>query len=522
MRLAEFWKSHLWGGPLDPLAGTTGALPIATENEALRPAIAAVWTWSNWGIVKDILTLQGAVMGDAIIRVVDSVENEKVYLEAIHPGTIADLQTDRFGNIKAYCIEEVRLHPSTGKTVNYRETAEHGDNEDIIYKTYLNGVPFGWNADAGGDPMPEWVEPYGFIPLVHIQHNNVGQGWGWSEFHPARSKMHECDDLASMLSDQIRKSINPKWLITGATKPDTTAKAATAPTAARPEPGREEQDALYAKDPQAKAQALVAPLDIAGTVLHITEILKELERDYPELKFDALRAAGAISGAALRIARQPAETKVAQRRGNYDNALVRAQQMAVAIAGFRKLPGFAGFGLDSFAKGQLNHSIGSRSVFAVDPLDKLEESKVFWEAAGLATKANAPLDSFLRDSGWTVERIAAFLDSPEYKARLALLTQAATAAGAMGIKEGTGATTGAPVSPEAAPANLDSVQGLNGIQITAAQALLAGVTAGTLAPAAAEQLLVALGIDPAKVKIIIEATVALEVPAVGATGGPNL
>jgi len=293
-RLGEFWKAHLWGGALDPEAGEDGCLPLETANEALRPFVAELWKWSNWATRKDIVSLQGAVYGDVILRVVDNTELGKVYIENLYPGLITELDKDPFGHIKGYTLEEERPHPIHGRPVTYKETAER-DGDNVIYRTFLNDQPFAWN-----DVASEWVEPYGFIPMVHIQHNDVGLGWGWSELHPARSKMHELDDLASMLSDQLRKSVNAKWLFTGvkATSPDLAME--TTETTARPEPGREEEAALYASDPAAKAFPLVYPLDVEGALLHLQEILKDFERDYPELKFDTLRVGGEVSGRALR------------------------------------------------------------------------------------------------------------------------------------------------------------------------------------------------------------------------------
>jgi hypothetical protein len=416
-RLGEFWKTHLWGGALD-LETQKGTLPIITDNEPLRQAITALWRWSNWHVRKDIATLYGAVMGDVFLQVVDDVARGKVYLDVVHPGTVSDITVDAFGNIKSYKIEESRKSPEkSDQSVTYVETARRGDGQVVIFQTYMNGKPYAWNNQAA-----EWEEPYGFIPMVHVKHNDVGLDWGWSELHPARSKMHEMDDVASILSDQIRKTVNVKWLFTGTAKPTSSpSPTGASESTSRPEPGREEKPALYAKGTDVKAIPMVAELNIEGTVQHILEILKDLERDYPELKYDALRASGDVSGKALRVARQPAEAKVLQRRALYDDALVRAQQMAVAIGGFRSYEGFAGFGLDSYEQGDLDHQIGERPVFAVDSLDELEEDKLFWETAGMAVKAGAPLDSYLRDSGWDNERITQFFNSPEYQARLALM-----------------------------------------------------------------------------------------------------
>ena len=416
-RIADFWCTYLWGGQLDLAAGdgdpVSSALPIVTDNEALRPAIAQVWRWSNWAINKDITTLWGAVLGDVALRVVDDTARGKVYLQNVHPSTIQDVITDPFGNVKSYVIEEMRAHPETGSSVTYREEASR-DGVNVVYRTSLNGKPFAWNEVAA-----EWEEPYGFVPLVLTQHRNVGLQWGWSEFHPALAKIREVDDLASKLSDQIRKSVDAVWLFSGMTKPTATPSltGATA-TTDNPEPGRQEMKSLYAPS-GATATALVADLDIEGTLKHIRGILDELERDYPELRSDVATSSGDASGRALRVARQRAERKVLQRRAAYDDALVRAQMMAVAIGGMRGYEAFGGFGIESYERGDLDHQIGERSVFAVDTLDQLEEEKLLWDTAVQATKAGLPLGAFLRRNGWSDEQIAEYEASPERLSRVA-------------------------------------------------------------------------------------------------------
>lgn len=374
-RIGEFWKAHLWGGPLDfSMDGepAMSALPILTNNEMLTPAIARLWQWSNWQINKDVVALYGTILGDVGLMVVDDVLRGKVYLKMIHPSIIQNLTLDDFGNVKGYVIQEERLSPiNDNQTVTYTEIAER-DGDNVIYRTFLNGNLYAWNGDVN-----EWIEPYGFIPLVMIQHNNVGLDWGWSELHAARSKVHEVDDQASLLNDQIRKTIRAKWFAAGLSKP------ASSPTASetdltgeaavrRPQPGREEEDIFYAPDPNSKIFPFVAPINIKDTLDNIKATIQELEREYPELRMDIFNAAGDTSGRALRIARQPVEDKAIQRRASYDNALVRAQQMAVAIGGFRGYDGFGGFDLDSFGAGDLDHAIGERPVFRMDPLDEMD------------------------------------------------------------------------------------------------------------------------------------------------------
>jgi len=408
-RDGEFWKAHIFGGLLDVGAGETGAIPIATEDDTLREAIAHLWKWSRWQVQKDILTVRGAILGDIAIQVVDDVAKERVYLKLLYPGLISDIDRDSFGNIKAYNIEETRDDPTGAtRTVTYREQVTR-DGDYVVYETFLNGNPYAWpqNVDRSGKPVSVWAEPYGFIPLVVIQHNDVGLDWGWSELHPVRAKIQEVDDIASLTSDHIRKTIDPIWLMKGMKQSTITLSgAADDADADRPAPGREEIKAIWGASPDSSVEAMVADLDLETVLLHIDTILKEIERDVVELSQDIHTASGDASGRALRTARQPVIAKVIQRRANYDAGMVAIQQMAVAIGGWRGYNGYKGFGLESYGKGDLEHSVAARAVFEEDALDQIEIDAAFWQAAEQAGKAGVNLDAYLREAGWNSERIA--------------------------------------------------------------------------------------------------------------------
>lgn len=429
-RIGEFWKSKLLGGHLDPDAGDgseiPSALPILTDNNDLRPAIARIWQWSNWQIKKDVFGLWTPVLGDGVIKIVDSPSKEKVYLRPIHPAHLRDVTLDEFGNVKGYELEyEVADPEKQAKTVKFREVAERVEGEDTIYySTYRNESLYAWEGNPEG--QAEWTEDYGFVPMVVLQHNDVGLDFGWSELHPGLSKFREVDDQASKLHDQIRKLVEGAWLLAGVSDPtkkvagETVVKKATgqAATDEKPQPGRTEQKFLYSTNADAKAHSLVAPIEVEQVSNSIMKLVSELERDYPELRVDIANASGDISGRALRYNRAPAVAKVLQRRPNYDNALIRAQQMAIAIGGMRDYEDFSDFDLDSFRAGDLDHSIGERPVFDNDPIDDLEEGKLFWENAELAKKAGVPLPVYLKREGWSPEEIAEITNSEEYQARL--------------------------------------------------------------------------------------------------------
>lgn len=428
-RLAEFWKAKLLGGMLDPAAGNgtevESCLPIEMEKENanLRKAIARVWQWSNWQIKKDVFGLWTPVLGDGVIKIVDDPDREKVYLKVLHPSKLADVELDDWGNVKGYTLVEKRPDPRDFRSgdVTYKEVAyRKSDDANVYYETYLNNALYAWDGNDA-----EYSVPYGFVPMVVLQHNDVGLDFGWSELYPGLSKFREVDDQASKLNDQIRKLVEGAWLLAGVQKPIRTpvvngqADSQTdAEEREKPQIGRSEMKIIYSNNAAAAAHSLVAPVDIAATSANIKDLISELERDFPELRVDLSNATGDISGRALRINRSPANAKVLQRRPNYDNALVRAHQMAVAIGGFGNYdPAFEGFSLESYEAGALEHNIADRPVFDVDPMDELEEEGKFWENVGKAKLAGVPLDVYLKQQGWDQTDIDEIINSDDYQLR---------------------------------------------------------------------------------------------------------
>jgi hypothetical protein len=361
-RLGEFWKAHLWAGAL---ADIPLVFPKNVADENLLAAIRQIWQWSNWEVKKDIVPLYGSIMGDVGILIVDDTLHGKVFFDIIHPGNIAAVELDAMGNVRGYEIQEQRPDPRavTDQAVTYTEIAIR-DGDEVVYTTLLNGSPYPWNE------VSTWTRPYGFVPMVLIQHNNVGLEWGWSETHPGQSKFREVDDQASKLNDQIRKITDPIWVFFGVTKPEespTFTETSLTGTAAakRPEPGREETNALYGSA-DGSAVPLVAPLDIEAAISSIQNMTKEIERDYPELRVLALDEAG----------------------GN-------------------KHEGFGGFDLNSFDQGLLDHSIGQMPIFAVDPLDALEISKETATIIKLYTDAGAGIEQAALRAGLTEDEATA-------------------------------------------------------------------------------------------------------------------
>lgn len=347
-RLVDLYVAKVYGGALDMESAERGAIPLAQANDALRAAIVQVWKWSNWQTAKSLFIRYGAMMGDAVIKVVDDRSRQQVRLEVVHPSKVAEVERDVMGNVKLVRLEYERTDPDTGEAYTYREEI---DKEN--FRTFRNNEPFAFFEDKGGNPVASWPNEYGFVPMVIASHKEFGLQWGACAFHNSLGKIDELNDAASLLNDQVRKTVSPVWYLAGVAKRSDTSVSDGG--------NKDKIPALYGPE-GSQPYPMVMPLPIEDAIGNIRELLAELERDMPELSLHRLREGGNLTAPGVRTAYGDAIDRIKEARGQYDSALVRAQQMAVAIGGYNRYDGFAGFNLQSYERGQLEHYIAERPV----------------------------------------------------------------------------------------------------------------------------------------------------------------
>ncbi len=455
-RLGEFWATHLYGGTLDPLAGpgdvVPSAIPIITDNDDLRPALARLWSISNWQVHKETASRFGSVMGDVFLTVEDDPVRRLVRIRVIDARTMFDVEKDMLGNIRGYVIAEMRPDPrldlltQSGTIpvpyVMYKEVCRR-QGDEVVFETFLDNIPWDWNdpdrngrmpRGPGGTPAPLWIEDYGFVPMVHIQHKDIGLFWGLSEMFGLLPKLYELDDQASKLGDYVRKAVDSPWLFCGVNADDVTITQNN--TREQPNDtqsmGRQRVPIIYTGEPNAKAQPLIAPLNLEAVLSNIQSIMRVIEQEHPELTADLALATGDASGRALRVAREKAEALVVQRRAVYDDALRRIHQMALSIGAQKGYPGYEKFSQDSYEKGELDHTIGPRPVFALNEYDRLQQEMEKAKLVETLCRAGMPIESAMIRAGFTDEDIAAMKkardDEAEYHLRQIQLRQLQAAA----------------------------------------------------------------------------------------------
>jgi hypothetical protein len=415
-RLGTFYEMYLLGGSLSSAEGQ-GAIPLVGGSDELYTAVDRLWRDSNWSVNKDVLALWGTILGDAALEVVPDLSRGKIYLRLLHPSRLEDVVLDSYGHVKSFTESYDRSDDLTdGKTATYTRRVSR-DGDLVVTETYKNSAPYAWpeHVDEDGQPMSGWEEPWGFVPLVTIQHRNVGGDWGWSELQPSLEKFREVDEQASLISDAVRKQQNQALFAPGASSDQ--------PITLRNE--RNTTPILYHPNPNQRLEPVEIPLNIGAAIQHLTGLLGRLEGDFPELEFEKTRLSGQVSGVALEVAQAPAVTKIRQRRVGYDAALVRAHQMALAIGGELDFDGYEEFDLNSYDAGDLEHRIGERDVFETSRTQQAENERIFWEGMRAASFSSG-IDEYLRRAGYSDEEIASFNNAPE---RRAMITRATLLSG---------------------------------------------------------------------------------------------
>jgi hypothetical protein len=363
-RLVRVYVSKVYGGQLDMELLEDGAIPIDQADDRLRQAIKQTWIWSNWSKQKTLYVKYGAVFGDSAIKVVDDVSSQKIRLEVLDPRKIVDIRLDVVGNVKYIRIEYQRMDEDTGKEYTYAEVI---DSEWFV--TFRDNDEYAYYVDGEGTAVSRWRNEYGFVPVVLAQHSATDAVWGENPFHTSLSKIDEVNDQSSLLNDQVRKVINPLWAASGV----------QAGTNLELQAGDRDGIQIIKAGDNVTFTPLVAPLDIANAGENIQKLLAELERDMPELLLAKMLETGDVTATAIRASASAGISRIEEAQGNYDDALIRAQMMAVSIGGYRKYDGFAGYSLDSYARGDLAHFIGKRPVIG-DDLSKFERVQAMQNA----------------------------------------------------------------------------------------------------------------------------------------------
>ncbi|MEO0594556.1 MAG: phage portal protein, partial [Chloroflexota bacterium] len=214
-RLVQMEASKVFGGVIDYQDFQTGAIMLKGVDDTLTDAIRSVLQWSNFQTLKTLWVREGATMGDVALKIIDDTQRGKVRMEILDPRKIADVQFDDVGNVKKIIIAYQDYDFEGKRWYDYMEVM----TKEMI-QTYKDGDLFAYTTNVNGQPIAEWDNPYGFVPVQFTPHVHTALGFGVTSFHHVRHKIDNMNDLATLIHDNVRKIVNAKFAITGA-KPST-------------------------------------------------------------------------------------------------------------------------------------------------------------------------------------------------------------------------------------------------------------------------------------------------------------
>ena len=344
-RLVDSYPAKVYGGKIDMDTLTSGAIPITGADDIIRDALIQLYRWSNMGAMKTTYVLQGAMLGDSPIKVIDERHKERVRLELLDPGIFKDVTFDAVGNVIA-CIIEYQDTDEAGKEFTYREEI---DKEWFF--TFKNNEPFGFVQNSSGVFVAEWPNEFGFVPVSWARHRGTGFDFGMSAGQRILPKVDELSSIASRIHDQVNKIVNPIYKAIGV-KEDISLTLS----------GERDEIPFIQLPEDTDLLPLTSDLDISGAMEVLHEMLMEVERDTPELALHRIRAQGDITAPGVKAGFSDAIALYIEAMGNYDTALVNANMMALTMGGVRNYRNFESFGLGDFDAGNLEHGIQERDV----------------------------------------------------------------------------------------------------------------------------------------------------------------
>lgn len=428
-RVVEFYAAKVWPGMLP------NALPIEAENQRIVEPIQQVWTWSNWSIEKQTCVRWFAMFGDMFLKVATDADEggaaSRVFLQNIKPEFVSDFDVDVRGIIQFIRMDIPRTRRlANGKSESYVHT-EVWDKEQ--YRLWEHTKKIDEELDKLGPVKRSApLSSFGidFVPFVWMPFRSVGGERGVGAFTLQLDKIDEANRQATRLHQMMFRHNKPLWALS-ANAMDATNRPLPPP---RIGSGGSDSETLEVGDDtllklpgMSKLESLIPQIDYTAALAVLNDQLRELKEDLPELAYYALRDMGEPSGVAVRLLLSDALDRLLEARGNAEQALCRAQAMALTLGQNARLFGEIG----TYEAGDFEHTFAEREVFPLGPQEKATIMESF-------TKAGAPLTTAARMAGFTEKELTDLEKDQEAEAErnATMATAALEAAGTRLDREG--------------------------------------------------------------------------------------
>lgn len=278
-----------------------------------------VLEWSDWKTQGVLYVHYGAKFGCVGLKLIDDRVNKIARIEIVDP-TMFMLVMDNWTRKPKMSI--------------YVSRVDEGEFAEVIdektYKTFLNGMPYKMNVvNVNGQEefVAEYENSLGFIPYIQVKHIEDGSEYGECTYQNAIEQLLETNDLATQLTDIIRKHSDPKYKMTGIKKDDQNYDEN-----GKIKPIAISKDNVTLLPEGVDLQAMYSDIQIADVNGVIDSIYKAVKSSIAELAFDELRGQSQISTSTVELQLIEFILKVNRCRPNYDAGIVHMMRMVGQIA----------------------------------------------------------------------------------------------------------------------------------------------------------------------------------------------
>lgn len=368
-RAVEFYAMTVWPGTLPK------ALPIASENARLAPAIAQLYGWSNWGEQKQTFIRNLAAYGSMFLKVAQRSDG-RPYMQPIEPQYVPEFEEDERKFLTMVRID-TPITEGAGASLRGRTRSEVWSKADQTMRIYEHD-----KGDAPIDQLPDptqviSLDEFGidFVPVVHAKLRTAGGRWGLGAFVPALDKIDEANRITTRLHQMLFRN-KPSWAVNGGGN-DAAGRPLPAPKVGESKTGRPEDgdiiriadEPFYRLPGNADLKTLVPPLNYSAFIDAIRDQMKEIEQDLPELAYFRMRDLATTSGAHAQVLLTDAIARASEARGNAETALIQAQTMALTIG--EKAGAFAE-SVGTFEGGDFEHTFAEREIIPLGEAERLK------------------------------------------------------------------------------------------------------------------------------------------------------
>jgi|SRR5579859_86525 len=410
-RVVEFHAGHLWPGALP------AALPIMADRDEIIKPIQQVWSWSNWAGEKQVAARHSALYGDLFIKVAQTPNLKRVYMQTIEPEHVTDFDTDERGFITYARFDVPRLRRNQDGTSSGYLHTEEWSKETGLFRVWESNTLFTTyeytDVSELGEPKTQVeIASMGidFVPVVHAKFIDIGEDRGMGSFVPALDKIDEACRTVTRLHQMLFRNLGGVWALK-ANSLDGTGRPMPPPRINDTDGTTDDDGTITLGDDKllklpglSELQSLVPSIDYDAALAILNAQMHELEQDLPELEMYRISESGNLSGRAVRLMLAPAIARLTEARGNAEAALIRADQMALTMGANAGL-----WDVGTYEDGDFEHSFEERDILPNDELERAQAQQADGAALASYVSAGMPLEVAVQEVwGWTPERAAQF------------------------------------------------------------------------------------------------------------------